>query len=91
VHKHALSDEDACVESADRLQPNEAVVIDVFDQKANLIHVRGDHDPRPAAAPSRPHYIAQNVNRKVIDERPQLFDDYLPRLILSTRDTRRLA
>ena len=59
MHQHTLRREHARIESAHRLQPDEATLIDVLDEKTDLVHVpatitRGPPPPRltPITLPS---------------------------------------
>jgi hypothetical protein len=44
VDDHALGGERLRIESADRVEADEALVIDVGDDEADLVHVGGGHD-----------------------------------------------
>jgi hypothetical protein len=68
VNEHPLRDQGAGVEAADRLQAEEPVVIDMGDEKPNLVHVGGEHDPGTVATLGS-HHAAQRVNPQLIDKR----------------------
>ena len=51
---HPLADEVLRVPAADRAEPEEALVVDVADEQADLVDVADDGDRRPALAASRP-------------------------------------
>ena len=67
-----LGEERARVEAAQRLQAQEALVLDVAHQEANLIHVRGQHHARTTLPALGGDDIAQGVRTHLVDEGAQL-------------------
>jgi hypothetical protein len=61
VDEHPLRHQGAGVEATDRLQAEKAVVVDMGDEKPNLVHVGGKHDPGTVATLGADH-AAQRVN-----------------------------
>jgi hypothetical protein len=62
VDKDSLRDEHTGIESTDRLQADEALIVDVFDQKADLVDMRRDHHLGTAIAVFHADNIAHNVD-----------------------------
>ena len=87
VDEHPLRNQGAGVEAADRLQAEEPVVVDMGDEKPDLVHVSGEHDPRTIATPGSDH-TAQGVNPQLIDERSQLLDHDRPHPLLAPGNPR---
>jgi hypothetical protein len=67
------------------LEPQEALVVDVLDEEADLVGVGGYHDAHVVAAPLRPDHAAQGVGADLVGEAAELFARDLPLLLLPAR------
>ena len=70
----------------ERLQPEEALVVYVFDEKADLIRVGGDHYAHLVPAPFRPDNAAHRVGADFVGERPELLTGYFTLLLFPARN-----
>ena len=88
AHEHALAHADGRVDAADGHVADEAVVADVLDHEADLVHVRGDHDRGCAlllaALPG--HDAAHGVDRDLVAVGRGLVDDEAAHLALVAGD-----
>ncbi len=73
------------------MHAQKAFIIDKLDQKADLVHVGGQHDARPAAAFFDSDDAAQGVNSDFVGQRLQLAHDKVAHGLFAPRNARRLA
>ena len=64
--------------AAEGLQSDEALVVDVFDEVADLVCVRGDHHASVAAPLLRPDHTAKGVGSDLVRQRAKLLACDLP-------------
>ena len=78
VDNHALLEEGARVEAAERLEAQETIIGDVLDHEADLVHVRGEHHLAAwlrAAAALDADDVAEGIDRDLVDRCLQFGDD----------------
>jgi hypothetical protein len=86
----ALGDHVRWVVPAQGLEPDEALIVDVPDQEADLVHVRGDHNAPIIPPPLRADDAAQRVGADLVRQRTQLLAGDLALPVLPTRHAGRL-
>ena len=79
------------VVAAQRLEPDEAVVVDVPDEEADLVHVRGDHHSHVVAPAFRADDAAQGVGADLVRQILELLAGDLALSVLPPRYAGRLA
>jgi hypothetical protein len=82
VNEHPLRNQGPGIKATDRLQAEESVVVDMGDEKADLIHVAGEHDPGSVTALGS-YDAAQRVNSQLIDEGPEFLSNNCPHPVLT--------
>jgi hypothetical protein len=71
--------------SAEGLEPEEALVVYVFDEKADLVGVPGDHHAHVVAATLRAYDASQGVGMDLVDQGAELLARDLALLLLASR------
>ncbi len=91
MNDHTLRDEHSWIEPADLLDAQEAILVDVANQKADLVEVGGDRDARAATTVSDSDQVAEIVDAHGVDQWLQLFGDDAPDPVFTRGDARRLG
>jgi hypothetical protein len=72
------------------LEPQEALVVDVLDEEADLVGVGRDHDAHVVAALFGSDHAAEGVGADLVGEGAEFFARDLPLLLLPARHARGL-
>ncbi len=91
VDMNPLGNQDAGVEATHGLDPEEPAIIDVTDQKTDLVHVRRDQHLGAAVALLVRDHIAHDIDSDRIDQRRDLVDHDLADTLFTAGDTRGFA
>lgn len=66
--RDTLRNEDAGIEATDGLEAEEALIVDVADQEADLVHMRGEHDPPISTATADADEVSHGVATEFINK-----------------------
>src|SRR5699024_10689584 len=87
VHGHLAGEEVTRVEAADRVHPDEALVVYVAHEETDLVHVRGHHDLRGVglAALLDGYEVTERVHPQLVDLALELGADDGTNILLAAR------
>src|ERR1051326_4655078 len=88
MHPDALRKENSRIEATNGLNADEAAIIDVFDDEADFVHMRCQHDAAITLATLPCDDVAQAVYTDIIDQRAQFINDDGADALFAPRDAR---